>query len=81
MDVTPCHVGCRHSAAEKPPTTGETLLRLLGKHSEVERRGAYGVSRWVRILELELCLLMDNSGDDGLIGEAKPSLLSTHQLP
>ena len=48
---------------------------------QAQLSGAYGISRWMRILELELCLLLDNSGGDGLIGEAKPSLLSTHQLP
>ena len=47
----------------------------------MKAEGAYCVGRWMLLLELELCLLLSNSGDDGLIGKAQPCLLTTHQLP
>ena len=43
--------------------------------------GTHRVGCWMAILELELCLLSGNSIDDGLIAEAQPGLLATHQLP
>ena len=45
------------------------------------RGGAHRVGRRMPFLEFELRLLLGNSSNDGLVGEAQPCLLATHQLP
>lgn len=59
----------------------DALRECLMRWGRQQGGGAYCVGRWVPLLELELCFLLGNSGDDGLIGQAQPCFLTTHQLP